>query len=89
MREEIRVTIWSILAAGMLCLVMVSASLTPLAAIGHGTRFGTSGMWYNMWFVSSGYVIPLILYWLRVHVMKYVIAVVNGFWFLSIHSKLL
>lgn len=84
MREEIRVTIWSILAAGMLCLVMVSASLTPLAAIGHGTRFGTSGMWYNMWFVSSGYVIPLILYWLRVHVMKYVIAVVNGFWMIPL-----
>lgn len=82
MSEKMRVTVWSVLAAGVLALVMVAASLTPLARIGHGTRFGTAGMWYNMWYVSSGYLVPLVLYWFRVNGMKYVIAVVNGFWML-------
>lgn len=84
MKEETRVTIWSLSAAGMLCLVLVSASLTPLATMGHGTRFGTAGMWYNLWYVSSGYLIPLALYRLRVHAMKYVIGAVNGFWLIPL-----
>lgn len=84
MNEKMRVTIWSGLAAGMLALVMAAASITPLAQMGHGTRFGTAGMWYNMWYVSSGYVVPLVLYWLQVNGMKYVIAVVNGFWMLPL-----
>lgn len=84
MKEETRVTIWSLLAAGMLCLVLVSASLTPLAKSGHGTRFGTAGMWYNLWYVSCGYVVPLALYRLRVPAMKYVIGAVNGFWLIPL-----
>lgn len=84
MKEEKRIAMWSLLAAGVLCLVMVSASLTPLAKMGHGTRFGTLGMWYNMWFVSSGYIVPLVFYRLRVNAMKYVIAVVNGFWMIPL-----
>ena len=51
----------------MLCMVLVPASLTPLAAVGHGTRFGTAGMWY----VSSGYVVPLALVSLCVNILWY------------------
>lgn len=59
MKEEIRVTVWSFLAVGMMCLVLVSAALALLTLVGYGPRSGTEEIW---WFVSRNYVVLLALW---------------------------
>lgn len=82
MKEETRVVIWSTASAAVLCDLIIIITLTPLATIGHGTKFLSMGMWMNLAMAGGGYIIPLILYCLQVKAMKYIIAVVNGFWLL-------
>lgn len=65
MKEEIRVTVWSFLAEGIMCLVLVSAALTLLTLVAYGPRSGTEEIWYNLWFVSRNYVVLLALWRLR------------------------
>lgn len=80
MNEKERVILWTSLAAGLLCLTLTTVTLTPLAHIGNGTRFGTPGMYFNLLMCGGSYVIPLILYCLDIRVMKYIIACVNVLW---------
>lgn len=83
MNEKNRVILWSMTAAVLFCLELVVITLTPLAQIGNGTRFGSEGMYYNLFMVGGSYVIPLILFGLNIRVMKYVIAFVNGIWLIG------
>ena len=83
MNENIRVILWSMIAAVLFCLELVVVTLTPLAQIGNGTRFGIEGMYYNLFMVGGSYFIPLILFCLNIRVMKYVIAFVNGIWIIG------
>lgn len=80
MSEKRRVILWTCLAAGLFCMELILISLTPLAKIGNGTRFGSSGMFYNLYMGGGSYLIPLALYCMNVRAMKYVIGCVNGLW---------
>ncbi|HJD45377.1 MAG TPA: DUF5391 domain-containing protein [Candidatus Mediterraneibacter norfolkensis] len=80
MSEKRRVILWTCLAAGLFCIELILVSLTPLAKIGNGTRFGSSGMFYNLYMGGGSYLIPLALYCLNIRAMKYVIGCVNGLW---------
>lgn len=80
MSEKKRVVLWTCLAAGLFCIELIIVSLTPLAKIGNGTRFGSSAMYFNLYLVGGSYLIPLALYCMDIRVMKYVIGSVNGLW---------
>lgn len=83
MNEKRNVILWTCLAAGLFCMELILVSLTPLAKIGNGTRFGSSGMFYNLYLGGGSYLIPLTLYCLNIRAMKYVIGCVNGFWLIG------
>lgn len=80
MKEKERVILWTSLAAGVFCVELIGVTLTPLAGIGNGTRFGSEGMYYNLMMGGGSYVLPLVLYCLNIKAMKYVIACVNALW---------
>lgn len=80
MSEKRNVILWTCLAAGLFCMELILVSLTPLAKIGNGTRFGSSGMFFNLCMGGGSYLIPLALYCLNIRAMKYVIGCVNGLW---------
>ncbi len=80
MKEKERVILWTVTAAGLFCCELIAVTLTPLAKIGNGTRFGSPGMYYNLMMCGGSYIVPLILYCLNIRLMKYVIACVNALW---------
>ncbi len=80
MKEKERVILWTAIAAALFCCELIAVTLTPLAKIGNGTRFGSSGMYFNLMTCGGSYLVPLILYCLNIRLMKYVIACVNGLW---------
>ena len=80
MKEKERVILCTIIAAVLFCCELTAVTLTPLAKIGNGTRFGSSGMFFNLIKGGGSYVIPLVLYCMNIRLMKYVIAVVNALW---------
>ena len=88
MSEKRNVILWTCLAAGLFCMELILVSLTPLAKIGNGTRFGSSGMFYNLYMGGGSYLIPLALYCMNVRAMKYVIGCVNGLWLICHPDRL-
>lgn len=80
MKEKERVILWTAIAAVLFCCELIAVTLTPLAKIGNGTRFGSSGMYFNLMMCGGSYLVPLILYCLNLRLMKYVIACVNALW---------
>lgn len=82
-REKRTLMIWTTAAAFTMEAVIVITSLTPLAKIGNGTRFGSIDMWVNLIWCGSFYFLPLIVYCMGVRAMKYVLAVFNGIWLIA------
>ena len=80
MKEKERVIIWAAAAAALYCCELITVTLTPLAKIGNGTRFGSSGMFYNLIMCGGSYMVPLFFYCLNIRLMKYIIACVNALW---------
>lgn len=83
MNEKNRVILWTAAATVLFCLELVVITLTPMAQVGNGTRFGSEGMYYNLFMVGGSYMIPLILFCLGIRPMKYVIAFMNGIWLIG------
>lgn len=79
-----RVIVWTITSLAVLVTLLVEVTLTPLAQRGNGTRFLSTGMWYNLIWVGSMYVIPVSLYILGIKSMRYVLAGVVGFWIIPV-----
>ncbi|MBC5689718.1 DUF5391 family protein [Mediterraneibacter sp. NSJ-55] len=79
-----RVIAWTIASLAVLTVLLVEVTLTPLARRGNGTRFLSTGMWYNLAWVGSMYVIPVSLYILGIKSMRYVLAGVVGFWMIPV-----
>ncbi len=80
MKEKERVILWTAIAAALFCCELIAVTLTPLAKIGNGTRFGSSGMYFNLMMCGGSYLVPLVFYLLNIRLMKYVIACVNALW---------
>ena len=80
MKEKQSVILWTTIAAVLFCCELIAVTLTPLARIGKGTRFGSAGMFYNLIMCGGSYMIPLIFCCLNIRLMKYVIACVNALW---------
>ena len=78
MKEKDRVILWTAIAAVLFCCELIAVTLTPLAKIGNGTRFGSSGMYFNLMLCGGSYLVPLILYCLNLRLMKYAIAWVTA-----------
>lgn len=83
-KEKKTMIVWTTTAALLVEAALVITSLTPLARIGNGTRFGSGGMWINLIWCGSCYFLPLIVYCMDVRAMKYVLAVYNAVWLIAL-----
>ncbi|ENQ3079768.1 TPA: DUF5391 family protein [Bacillus pseudomycoides] len=75
-----RMIFMTFVSALLFCSLVVAFSLSPLADSGpKANKFGTYGMWASIGMILVFYILPLILYMVGVHIMKFVMAVFCSF----------
>lgn len=80
-----RVIFMTLVSVLLFCAMLVVASLSPLAdSRPNSNKLGTSNMWTSLGMVLILYILPLILYMVGVHIMKFVMAAFCGFGLLVI-----
>ncbi|MFU2016559.1 DUF5391 family protein [Peribacillus butanolivorans] len=79
MRKRKGIIFMTLLSAVLFCALLITISLSPLANIGpNANQFGSSGMWISIGMVLVFYLLPLIIYWLGIDIMKFVLALFCG-----------
>lgn len=69
----------TMLSAVLFCVLLITISLSPLADIGpNANQFGSSGMWISIGMVLVFYLLPLIIYWIGIDIMRFVLALFCG-----------
>ncbi|MFB6805056.1 DUF5391 family protein [Peribacillus butanolivorans] len=75
MRKRKGIIFMTLLSAVLFCALLITISLSPLADIGpNANQFGSSGMWISIGMVLVFYLLPLIIYWLGIDIMRFVLA---------------
>ena len=65
----------TLLSAVLFCVLLITISLSPLADLGpNANQFGSSGMWISIGMVLVFYLLPLIIYWIGIDIMRFVLA---------------
>lgn len=65
----------TMLSAVLFCVLLITISLSPLADLGpNANQFGSSGMWISIGMVLVFYLLPLIIYWIGIDIMRFVLA---------------
>ncbi|QNU03202.1 DUF5391 family protein [Peribacillus butanolivorans] len=79
MRKRKGIIFMTLLSAVLFCALLITISLSPLADIGpNANQFGSSGMWISIGMVLVFYLLPLIIYWLGIDIMRFVLALFCG-----------
>ncbi|MFD4929733.1 DUF5391 family protein [Peribacillus butanolivorans] len=79
MRKRKGIIFMTLLSAVLFCALLFTISLSPLADIGpNANQFGSSGMWISIGMVLVFYLLPLIIYWLGIDIMRFVLALFCG-----------
>ena len=84
-QKQTAAILWTLAACITMAAALVITTLTPLATIGHGTKFGSQGMWFNLYWCAASYLLPLILYeGFAVRPMKYLLVVLHATWTIAL-----
>ncbi|WP_180319938.1 DUF5391 family protein [Peribacillus butanolivorans] len=79
MRKRKGIIFMTLLSAVLFCALLITISRSPLADIGpNANQFGSSGMWISIGMVLVFYLLPLIIYWLGIDIMRFVLALFCG-----------
>ncbi|MEK4538322.1 DUF5391 family protein [Peribacillus sp. FSL K6-1552] len=79
MRKRKGIIFMTMLSAVLFCVLLITISLSPLADIGaNANQFGSSGMWISIGMVLVFYLLPLIIYWIGIDIMRFVLALFCG-----------
>ncbi|MFF2589166.1 DUF5391 family protein [Peribacillus butanolivorans] len=75
MRKRKGIIFMTLLSAVLFCALLITISLSPLADIGpNANQFGSLGMWISIGMVLVFYLLPLIIYWMGLDVIRFVLA---------------
>ncbi|MFE0506040.1 DUF5391 family protein [Peribacillus butanolivorans] len=75
MRKRKGIIFMTMLSAFLFCVLLITISLSPLADLGpNANQFGSSGMWISIGMILVFYLVPLIIYWIGIDIMRFVLA---------------
>jgi Family of unknown function (DUF5391) len=75
-KQRKNVLIVTLTSCLLFCSMIVVISLSPLSEMGeNANKFNSVGMWSSIGFIFWSYIIPLVLYLLRMEFIKYIMAV--------------
>ncbi|MBK5484877.1 MULTISPECIES: DUF5391 family protein [unclassified Peribacillus] len=75
MRKRKGIIFMTMLSAVLFCVLLITISLSPLADLGpNANQFGSSGMWISIGMILVFYLLPLIIYWIGIDIMRFVLA---------------